>query len=43
MPEERLRHSHFRHLKYHVTEMVDYLGSSLDELASERSQGPLFH
>jgi hypothetical protein len=42
-PKERLRHSHFRHLKYHVTGMADHFGSYLDELVSERSQGPLFH
>jgi hypothetical protein len=42
-PKERLRHSHFRHLKYHVAGMADHLGSYLDELVSERSQGPLFH
>jgi len=41
-PKERLRHSHFGHLEYHLTGMADHLGSCLDELISERSQGPLF-
>ena len=34
MPEERLRHSHFRHLKYHVAGMADHPGSYPDELVS---------
>ena len=42
-PKEHPLHSLFRHLKYHVTGMADHLGSYLDELVSERSQGPLFH
>jgi len=42
-PKERLRHSHFGQLKYHVAGMPDHLGSYLDELVSERSQGTLFH
>ena len=42
-PKERLRHSHFGHLKYHVAGMADHLGSYLDELVSERSQGSLIH
>jgi len=28
-PKERLGHSHFRHLKYHVTGMADYLGQPI--------------
>jgi len=42
-PKERLRNSHFRHLKYHVTGMTDHLGSYLEEFISECSQGPLLH
>jgi len=42
-PKERLRHSHFGHLKYYVTGMADHLGSYLDELVSESSKRPLFH
>jgi len=42
-PKERLRHSHFRHLKYHVAGMADHLGSYLDELVSERSQRPILN
>jgi hypothetical protein len=35
------RHSRFRHLKYHVTRMPDYFGYNLDQLGSQRPQGPL--
>jgi len=42
-PKERLRHCHFRDLKYHVTGIVDHFGSYLDELISECPQRPLLH
>jgi len=41
--KERLRHSHFRDLKYHVTGMADHFDSYLDELVSECPQRPLPH
>jgi len=39
-PKERLRHSHFRHLKYHVTGMADHFGSYFDELVPSVVEGP---
>jgi len=41
--EWRITLGHFRHLEDDVPRMADHLGSDLDELVSERSQGSLLH